>query len=110
MTTSLRWPIATGRVVAGVLVSISAVFLAVTMLFLVLANRDLQRSQECRFDIAAEVNAITDRIDQATARGLAALAEDNDPGMREQVEVINEQTRLLGPAIDRRESAVEECK
>lgn len=110
MTTSPKWPTSPGRVVAGVLVSISAVFLSVTMLYLVLANRDLQRSQECRFDIAAEVNAIGDRVDQATARGLAALAEDDEAGLQEQVEVINEQTRLLGPAIERRENAVEECK
>jgi hypothetical protein len=102
--------VSAGRVVAGCLVASSAVLLALSMLLLVFENRDLQRSQECRFDIGAEVNGIGDRIDQATARGLVALAEEDSAGLARQVAIIREQTALLEPAIDERNRAVEVCR
>jgi hypothetical protein len=102
--------ISMGRVVAGLLVSVAAITLAVSMLLLVFENRGLQESQECRFDISADVNAIGDRIDQATARGLVALAEDDDAGLDWQVQIIREQTALLEPALEKRNRAVEVCK
>lgn len=99
-----------GRIVAGCLVSAAAILLALSTLLLVVQNRDLQRSQECRFDISVDVNAIGDRVDQATARGLVALAEDDAAGLAEQVAIIREQTALLDPAIEKRGRAVEECQ
>lgn len=100
----------TGRTVVGVLVSSAAILLAVSMLMLVFENRSLRRSQECRFDISAEVNAIGDRVDQATARGLVALVEDDAAGLEEQVAIIRRETALLTPAIEKRNLAVEACK
>jgi len=102
--------VSVSRVIVGLLVSVAAITLAVSMLLLVFENRDLRRSQECRFDISTEVNAISDRVDQATARGLVALAEEDAVGLTEQVTVIQRETALLGPAIEKRNRAVEVCK
>jgi hypothetical protein len=102
--------ISIGRVVTGLLVSVAAITLAASVLLLVFENRGLRESQECRFDISAEVNEIGDRVDQATARGLVALAEDDDTGLAEQITIIRRQTALLGPAIEKRNQAVEDCK
>jgi hypothetical protein len=99
-----------GRAVAGLLVSVAAITLAASMLLLVFENRGLRESQECRYDISAEVNAIGDRVDQATARGLVALAEEDDAGLAEQIAVIQRETALLGPALEKRNRAVEVCK
>lgn len=102
--------ISLGRIVAGVLVSAAAILLAVSMLLLVVENRDLRESQECRFDLSADVNTIGDRVDQATALGLVALAEEDEAGLAEQIQVIQRETALLGPAIEKRNRAVEVCK
>lgn len=100
----------TGRTAVGVLVSAAAILLAVSMLMLVFENRSLRRSQECRFDIATEVDTIGDRVEQATARGLVALAEEDTAGLAAQVEIIRRETALLTPAIEKRNLAVEACK
>lgn len=89
---------------------ISGLVMSLSMLLLVDANRDLRRSQECRFDIVAETDVIADRIDQATARGLKAVAVEDDGLLLEQVAIIDEQTALLDPAIERKEDAVRECQ
>jgi hypothetical protein len=102
--------ISVGRIIAGFFVCVAALSLSITMLVLVIENRNLREAQDCRFDISAEVNTIGDRIDQATARGLSALAVEDEAGVLRQVEIINEQTALLEPAIDRRQNAVEECE
>jgi hypothetical protein len=87
----------------------SGLVMSLSILGLVVENRDLRRSQECRFDISAESDAIGDRIDQATARGLRAVALGDDAALREQAAIIDEQTALLDPAIERKENAIEEC-
>jgi hypothetical protein len=93
-----------------VLLAVTAVIMSVSMLVEVLIIRDLRRSQECRFDLSAEVNAIGDRIDVATARGLRAVALEDERALLEQAAIIDEQTALQEPAIARRENAVEECR
>jgi len=98
------------------LLGLAALITSVVVLGLVRQNGELKKSQECRFDISAEVNAINDRIGATFAKifVVAILQPNPNPGTpRPEVVALGEQLdsllHQLEPAIERRAESYNTC-
>lgn len=82
------------------------------------ANDQLNREQiaelrtelECRSGINAEVANLEGRIGRETALGLVDVARSDDVALAARADVIEELAEQLGPALDRRTEAIENCQ
>lgn len=90
-------------------IAIATVLSAVAILLLIIEVGDQRHGTECRYDISAEVNSISDRIDAHVARGLVALAREDEADFLSQANEISTLVESLDPAIERRTNARERC-